>query len=166
MYNPITISNYFLKTYGQENDITPMKLVKLVYISHGWYLGITENALIDENPEAWKYGPVIPSVYHYFKEFGGSPIRVSDFPSDPDEVLSKDTKTFLDKIWEVYGNFTAIELSAKTHEINTPWYISWNKLQELNSNSRFGIFSHQIPDNLIKDYYQTKFNINKGKTVA
>ena len=78
MYNPIIIANYFLSKYGVDYNITPMKLVKLVYIAHGWHLGITNNALIDENPEAWKYGPVIPRVYHTFKKFGKNPVKSNE----------------------------------------------------------------------------------------
>lgn len=167
MYNPLTIANFFLKNYGSDNDITPMKLVKLVYISHGWYLGITGNALIDENPEAWKYGPVIPTVYHHFKNFGGLPIKIQDFIPNPDTELNEEIKLFLKKIWDVYGQYSAIQLSAKTHKINTPWYISWNRTQERHSKRRgLGVYSHQIPDNLIKRYYQNKFDLNKGKALA
>jgi|SRR5690606_8207525 len=166
MYNPIDIANYFLKKYGEQNSITPMKLVKLVYISHGWHLGITGNALIDENPEAWKYGPVIPTVYHHFKKFGGNAIKLNSFNPDPFTVISKEIQSFLDKIWDVYGTFSALQLSAKTHQINTPWYISWNKLQQIRRKNKLGVLSYQISDNLIKDYYNQKFNINKGKAIA
>ena len=163
MYNPIDIANYFLKKYGQENNITPMKLVKLVYISHGWYLGITDNALIDENPEAWKYGPVIPTIYHHFKDYGRNPIKLNNIEEIPD-TLSKEITFFLEKIWEVYGKYTAVELSSKTHEIGTPWYLTWNKIQNLKSSrtSRFGFFSKQIPDTLIRDYYKKKYVLNKA----
>jgi uncharacterized phage-associated protein len=141
-----------------------MKLVKLVYISHGWYLGLMEQPLIDENPEAWQYGPVIPTVYHYFKNFGGSPITSKDFESNPDEILPSEIQKFLNKIWEIYGKYSALQLSAKTHEPNTPWHISWNRMKERqNGINGFGIYSHQIPDNLIKEYYQKKFNMNKVK---
>lgn len=157
MYNPLDISHYFLTKYGKVNDITPMKLVKLVYISHGWYLGLTDNALIDENPEAWKYGPVIPSVYHYFKNFGGDAIKL---PEDIDVVLPENIVSFLDKIWSVYGKCDAIQLSAKTHEIGSPWYLQWARLQ---SNNFSGLRSSQIPDNSIKQYYKDKLIKNKAK---
>ena len=146
MYNPIDIANYFLKKYGNESKITPMKLVKLVYIAHGWYLGISDKALIDENPEAWKYGPVIPRVYHHFKDYGREAITINNFPNNPDDNLPEQIKTFLDKIWEVYGKFSAIQLSAKTHEIGTPWYITWSKLVQQNNMKRktgFGVFSNK-----------------------
>lgn len=164
MYNPIDISKFFLKKYGEENDITPMKLVKLVYIAHGWHVGITGNALIDENPEAWKYGPVIPRIYHYFKSFGRNRIKLDDIPENFDDCLPNNIQNFLSKIWEEYGKYSGIELSAKTHQVGTPWYITWHNLLEMNKrNNGLGIISTQIPDNLIKDYYEKKLLINKSK---
>lgn len=162
MYNPIDIAYFFLKKYGDKDAITPMKLVKLVYIAHGWHLGLTGRALIDENPEAWQYGPVIPTVYHRFKSYGGSRITETSFSPDPEELISPEIQQFLEKIWSVYGKFDAIQLSAKTHEINTPWYITWQNKQ--NRKGNFGIYSSQIPDNLIKEYYENKFHTNKVKS--
>lgn len=162
MYNPIDISSYFLHKYSnQENTITPMKLVKLVYISHGWHLGITGNALIDENPEAWKYGPVIPTIYHYYKNFGRNPIKLKE-DLNYNEVLPEEIRSFLDRIWSVYGKFSGIELSAKTHQSGTPWDITWSKIHN-DKKSIFGIYSKQIPDNLIKDYYYNKLVLNRNK---
>lgn len=161
MYNPITISHFFVYKYGQTSDITPMKLVKLVYISHGWYLGLTGNALIDENPEAWKYGPVIPSVYHYYKDYGKDPIKRLFTASDPQKELPDDIQIFLDKIWEAYKNYSALDLSTMTHQIGTPWFVSRQQLKQrqLNNSGGFGIFSQQISDNLIRDHYKKKLEI-------
>lgn len=154
MYNPITIANYFLYKYGVNYHITPMKLVKLVYIAHGWHLGITDNALIDENPEAWKYGPVVPRIYHEFKKFGKNPIKTGKI-INLDHELPLNKREFLDKIWDVYGRFTAIQLSDKTHQPGTPWYIVWHNNRGRTTESL------QIPDNLIRDYYKRMLELNK-----
>lgn len=152
MYKPEKIANYFLSKFGQDNDITPMKLVKLVYIAHGWYLGMTGEALISENPEAWKYGPVVPSIYHTFKSYGSSPIKKT-FNSEIE--LPEDIKKLLDKIWDVYGRYNAIELSSMTHQENTPWHRVWNDA----SNENY--FSLQISQDLISEYYKQKLEANK-----
>jgi len=57
--------------------LTPMQLLKLVYISHGWMLAIYNRSLFREPVEAWKYGPVEPLVYNRFKKFGGNQITES-----------------------------------------------------------------------------------------
>lgn len=157
-YRPNKIADYFLSKYGQEKGITPMKLIKLVYIAHGWYLGITDKTLIDENPEAWKYGPVIASLYHEYKHFGNNPIKkeFSEAVSLGDE---KDEK-FLDRIWSVYGKFSGTELSAKTHLFDTPWSKVWNSVKNAN------YLSLQIPENYIKDYYKKILLVNKAEQTA
>ena len=49
--------------------LTPLHINKLVFFSHGWNLGILETPLINEDVEAWKYGPIIPSIYYAFKKY-------------------------------------------------------------------------------------------------
>jgi uncharacterized phage-associated protein len=151
MNSPLAIANYLIqKSFDKGIEITPMKLVKLVYISHGWYLGLKQEPLITERIQAWKYGPVVESVYHTFKKYGGNQIEslesdcgIIPFPTD-------DIKSFLDKIYSVYGEFTAIQLSSLTHQRGTPWDIIWN--------SKGGAItsSTTIPNDLIKDHYKAK----------
>lgn len=70
-YLPAHIANFFLWNADKEGikDMTPMKLIKLVYISYAWSLAIYQNKLFNERIEAWRYGPVIPSIYHEFKRW-------------------------------------------------------------------------------------------------
>ncbi len=151
MYNPLKISNFFIQEYGRDNKITPMKLVKLVYISHGWYLGITDNALIDQNPEAWQYGPVIPSVYHFYKTCGSSSIDPDKYNYSDSELPEK-IKSLLRKIWQVYNEYSALQLSDMTHRVGSPWYQTvHNRLN----------YTQQIHDNLIRDYYKKRIHNNK-----
>ena len=70
MYSAIAVANCFLDIAdAQSRPITPLKIQKLVYIAHGWHLAIYEEPLIVELVEAWKWGPVIPLLYHEFKNF-------------------------------------------------------------------------------------------------
>jgi len=135
LYSPKSVANYFLdlaKARGEQ--LTPMKLQKLVYYAVGWYAGHTDTQLIDEAIEAWQYGPVIPSLYHEFKRFGSGPItckaidfvngfeqRDSPHPEDPD------LRRFLDNVWASYGQFTGIRLSEMTHASGAPWDVTWRE---------------------------------------
>jgi uncharacterized phage-associated protein len=42
---------------------------------HGYYLALTNAPRVDEFFEAWQYGPVSPTIYHDFKQFGGADIK-------------------------------------------------------------------------------------------
>ena len=58
-YTAQAIANFFL----WQEQITQMKLHKLLYYAAGWHLGFTGEPLFDEDIEAWQYGPVVPSIY-------------------------------------------------------------------------------------------------------
>ena len=54
-----------------------MKLIKLVYIAHGWHLALENGkSLISEAVMAWKYGHVINSLYQKLKRYGSQDILV------------------------------------------------------------------------------------------
>src|SRR5947209_3400405 len=74
-YDAKAIANYFLDLAEAEaKSLTPMKLQKLVYYAHGWHLALTGRPLLDEEIQAWSFGPVIRSLYNEFREFGAEPI--------------------------------------------------------------------------------------------
>lgn len=74
-YDSRTIANHFIALAEIEGrTITPMTIQKLVYLAHGWSLGLFDEPLIDDTVEAWEYGPVIPSLYNAFKKYGNNPI--------------------------------------------------------------------------------------------
>lgn len=154
LYNPLAISNYFInKSFATGSPLTPMKLLKLVYISHGWYLGLFEKELITEAVQAWKYGPVIPSVYETFRSFGrGQITKMVDVNGETPMVDDADTQMFLDAMWQRYQHLDGLQLSELTHQPNTPWDITWNKKGGC---STMGTI---IPNDLIQQHYKEKLN--------
>lgn len=61
----------------EEFDVTPMKLQKLLYYCQGYSLALTGKPIFSEEIEAWRYGPVVPSVYQEYKAYGGCAIPLS-----------------------------------------------------------------------------------------
>src|SRR5690606_31455479 len=59
---------------AQGRALTPLQLMKLTYIAHGYALGSGVGDLFNSRIEAWKYGPVIPDLYHATKSYGRDPI--------------------------------------------------------------------------------------------
>lgn len=149
MYTYKQIANYFItKAINEKAPVTPMKLQKLLYFAHGWYLGIFQKPLLAEPIEAWKYGPVIPSLYQDLKQYRNSmvlaPINdctcgMATIPEIPEE--DTETKEFLNKIWEVYKPYDAIVLSNATHQNGSPWELAWK------NNSTY------INNDLIQNYF-------------
>jgi uncharacterized phage-associated protein len=140
-YNPYHIANYILWRAWKENiEITPMKLIKLIYIAYGWNLVINNDSpLFDEKILAWKYGPVIPSIYHEFKRFGNLPIPkghyATDFDIERGEIESvpivpeddQDVLRVLNALWGSYKNKSGIELSKITHQEGGAWDKAYKK---------------------------------------
>jgi uncharacterized phage-associated protein len=153
LYSPGAVVNWFIeKAFSERVSFTPMKLQKLLYFSHGHFLGKTSIILIDEPAEAWPYGPVFPSVYHEFKKYGSSeiPITSSGFMREltvldnkvqykilkiADKEYSSLVVPHLEEMWKRYSFFSAKELSDKTHEENSPWFQVWEMAKKLNMRS-------------------------------
>ncbi len=152
-YTPITIATYFLQKEKDNRTITPMKIIKLVYIAQGWYLALKNgNSLISENAEAWKYGPVIPSLYDRFRTWGSSVI--SEIPNIDTSIILKEDLEVLDDVWNNYGDKSGIQLSGKTHEPNTPWSKTWEKARETTKKEDL-----IIPNSLIMQHYQNLLSV-------
>lgn len=107
---------------AKDNPISPMQLIKLVYISHGWMLGLFGRPLIDDTVQAWPYGPVIPSVYHRYKRFGGR--SINEIPDIEPPNFSARERSVMRQVWDQYGNYTGPQLSALTHKRDSPWDIT------------------------------------------
>lgn len=130
-YTAFHIANYFLwRSWKEGIEITPLKLIKLVYITYGWNLVLNETRkkLFEERIEAWKHGPVLPSIYHEFKKFGNRPIEKNNYATGESGQIPmidrNDTEvlTIASAIWKKYQNKTGPELTSITHEANGAWY--------------------------------------------
>lgn len=122
-YKPIQIANYFLSKYGEDNELSQMKLQKLVYLAYGWWLAYKDEPLMSQKPEVWQYGPVFQSLYSRLKPYGSSSIREPHtMPFEEEEsVEGVVVENFLDWIWNRYKGYSASMLSDMTHKKDTPW---------------------------------------------
>ena len=86
--NALSVANYFIDLARKDGKkIRPLKLMKLVYLAYGYALAIIDRSIIDprfDKVEAWRYGPVIPSVYHSFKQYRDSPVTQKTVVMEPD----------------------------------------------------------------------------------
>ncbi len=170
-YNPEAIANYFWNLAEAKGEkLSPMKVQKLVYYAHGWCLALTDQPLIDEQIEAWKFGPVIPSLYRALRHYGNAPITaplsysvpkgkfrrnreteyqevipaLDDQPEEAEEI-----RKLLDRVWEIYGKYSAVQLSNATHKEGTPWHQVFEEYQgEIPRRT-------DIPSAIIKAYFRT-----------
>ena len=142
MKNPYiasSIANYFIS--NKNLDVDNLKLNKLVYISYGFALACfkEELELFKEPIQAWRLGPVIPSIYHEFKRYGYNSIKNLSYFYDPMQekkiffsIDEDDTKTkeVLEAVKNNYGNLKRIGIDRENEPNLHAWIGSLN-----NSNS-------------------------------
>lgn len=121
-YRARDIAEWFLAWADDiEADISNLKLQKLLYYAQGHFLARTGAPLFDDAVQAWAHGPVVPDVYHAFKDYGRGPIdadRAVGAEFDWDRF--KPVESFLMDIWDRYGSLAAWTLREKTHR-EPPW---------------------------------------------
>jgi uncharacterized phage-associated protein len=144
-----SVANWFIERAHKAGDnITAMKLQKLLFYAHGWCLGLYGWPLVADQVEAWTYGPVFPRIYHLAKSYGSHPItsQLYDYFSELSQVPAGDPRVhLLEKIWELYGEYTAAQLSHMTHEPSGPWA----RIRRDNPGRK----GTDIPDSLLREYF-------------
>jgi len=135
------VARYFLAQQNEDDgsDVTNLKLQKLCYYAQGFHLALYEQPLFGDRVKAWIHGPVIPDVWHRYREHGSAPIPP---PSDFDPgVFDQPTRELLDEVQSVYGQFSPWRLRDMTHR-EPPW-----------ANTPQG---EAIPEDAMRDYFLTQ----------
>jgi len=163
----IAVANAFLEIQAEDrSDFPPidaMKLQKLVFYAHAWWLANKGKPLFSEDVEAWPWGPVVREVWEEFRGFGRRPIEGKrgvifapgagahggwEFrePARP----AKNIIEFLGDVWESHKSWTGVQLSNATHAEGEPWtVISKAKGGDLSDRPR-------IPNELIREIFCKK----------
>ena len=156
--NALGVANYLLELAKKQNiDVEPLKLMKLVYIAHGYMLALFNRSALDERfdwVEAWKYGPVIPSVYHSFKSYGKEKIDKPttifaptadglNFEIKTPMLEDPDLQRACQAAFNNFGQYTGVELVEMLHIKGTPWQRCYKEGK-----------NRKIPDNLTKLFFQ------------
>ena len=152
------VANYFIKLSIDNNKpIDLLGLLKRVYIAHGFSLALYDKSLLNERfdkVEAWRYGPVIPSLYHTFKHYGRKSIsKLAEIAQWSDEEQNlvfttpklddAEAKKVCDMVWKRYEGYSGSELVSLTHRDGTPWSVCYVEGENC-----------AIPDQYTKIYYQ------------
>ena len=147
-HDALLITNRLIEGAKENNDapFTPMQLIKMVYIAHGWMLGLFGRSLIKQPVEAWKYGPVIADVYFAIKHYRNNPVDVT-ISGLSDEMFDDIESALIDKVRTAYGHFDGITLSSITHKPGTPWHQVVHRQRKAGRRVK-------IPNKLIERYYR------------
>ena len=165
--NALSVANYFVDlALKEKTDLTQLGLMKRVYAAHGFSLALLNKSLLDERfdrVEAWRYGPVIPSVYHSFKSYKANPITEKTVVMEWDqekgeprfvtpELEDEKAKIIVDMVWKRYRKFNDREMVDLMHLKGTPWSAYYIENE-----------NRPIPDSETKAYYTALVNEILGK---
>ncbi len=119
-------ANYLVYlTQGALDDLSNMKLNKLLYFAQGHCLKQTGDVLFDDTIEAWDHGTIVYDVYKKYQPFGDSPITVCD-AEEAKKMPSEAITILIDTVRE-YGKYTAMALRNMTHVPKSPWDLSYKR---------------------------------------
>ncbi len=145
MYDSKVIANRLIDLASDNDEtLTPMQILKLVYIAHGWMLGLYRRPLISDEIQAWQYGPVIPGLYNALREYRGSP--VTQRIKCKEAALDDPSESIVSQVYNQYGKMSGPALSRLTHAPATPWALTYEP----------GSFGLRISDDLIEDSYANR----------
>ena len=72
------IANYFIWRANSDEEfgdnITNLKLQKLVYYAQGFHLAWYDKPLFHEPIDAWTHGPVVRTLYAQYQSRGANPL--------------------------------------------------------------------------------------------
>lgn len=148
------VANFFIDTVKHSVDtMTNMKINKLMFFAQGWSLALLNRPLFNEAIQAWKFGPVVPSVYQAFKYCGKNNIEITD-EDYLSNVFKSDEFELLINVFAEYSKYSTSRLVALTHMPNTPWSIAYESGK-----------NNIIPNESIQAYFKTleplkSFNYN------
>ena len=157
-YTAAHIANFIL-FYGKQDGfpIDNLKLQKLTYIFFGWMSAFIPKYPLYLDPiYAWKFGPVIKSLYNQYKHYYKDPIKYDDyawidtqfrhlFDNDKAEIniMNEEIYEILKLLWDKYKSASSGYLVDITHEKGGPWDKTYD-----------GTLDKVIPVRIIQNYYK------------
>ncbi|WP_206605192.1 Panacea domain-containing protein [Bacillus safensis] len=142
-----TIDNV-AKAFLSFDSMTHKKLQKLCYYAYAWHLTLYKQPLFEEKFQAWIHGPVAPTLYKQYKEYGWKEIpKLEDVESD---ALHGSPNEILTMVFNSYGHLDGDELEYLTHT-ESPWLEARKGLEP------DSISQNELDDTTIINYYTEVF---------
>lgn len=145
-HSPIAVGRFLLAEAERQGfELTPLRLLKIAFLSHGWMLGLHRMPLARGPVEAWKCGPVFPALYHAIEHRGAARVRLSDLSLGDGELFDADERAVMTDSVRRYGPLTGAQLVELTHADSSPWDLTRHRAHWRNP---------VIPNDLIEFYYR------------
>ena len=141
-HDPCHVANYFIdRSIADGKLFTPLQIQKLVFFAHAWVLAFYHQPLLEREFEAWTYGPVMPAIYHNLSYYGGESVTQRTLARET--PFGEGETSILAQVYDMYGKFDGLQLSAMSHTPGGPWDRTWRKYNR----------QAVIPDDLIERHF-------------
>lgn len=135
MYNVLDVSAYVVNySNKKEYSISNLRLQKLLYFIQAFYLIKENKPCFKEKIFAWELGPVVPEVYHVYKQYGSRhipPVKTYFKIKDDslwkterirydDEKISVEDKKMINSVVDKFSEYSSYDLVELTHD-QDPW---------------------------------------------
>jgi uncharacterized phage-associated protein len=100
-----------------------LQVMKLTYIAHGFTLAVLDKPLLEDDIEAWKFGPVIRRVYSVLP--AGNQRFTTLLQPIPVVQMDQRDNGIVDSVFDKYGKLSGLYLSTLTHRRGSPWHQTW-----------------------------------------
>ena len=126
-YSARAVANTVIELSAKHgiHDLSPMKLQCLLFFIQSWHLKLYNQPLFDDFIERWDYGPILRDVHNEFQTFGSSPINSFATDALGYQVFIQEydiiSKELIERIFDVYGGFSASQLSNMVRTKETAW---------------------------------------------
>ena len=145
-----------LNASSEDNDLTQLKLQKLLYYAQGICLAVSGKPLFDSKLHAWLHGPVCTPIYYDFPT-GASILTLYKNNDELVDQLTQKEKSLIHFIDMVYGRYGALTLRHMTH-LETPWKeAKEHNLEEISQDSIKDFFSTTLKN---RDHYALQHSSN------
>lgn len=113
----LDVANYIIAGYGNKTELTNLRLNKLVYFAQAVSLKQHGIPLFSDEIQAWDCGPVEPTVYRAFQQYGKNVIR---HPEGSYET-STQLREVIQQVMRTYGALTSFDLERILRREGSAW---------------------------------------------
>lgn len=139
------VARYIINYSNDQNyGVSNLKLQKLLYFVQAFFLINTKEKCpcFSNLIEAWDFGPVVPDVYHEYKQYGSTDIpKINSFfifnSENPwsvstvdydNSIIDGSDKKLINEVVNHFANYSATDLVAITHQ-QAPWKNAYKPYQ-------------------------------------
>lgn len=150
----ITLNDQKCESQEEKNDLSNLKIQKLLYYAQGYYLALYNKPLFEEKIQAWTHGPVVKEVYQHFKKDKDKntnfiPTKDNKMQDSEIKQIEQKDKDLINDVFLLMGQYSAWRLRDKTHE-EDPWRDYYKKGENV-----------EIPQSALKKYFKQYVEIDE-----